>query len=152
MMIRRWDPFREMVTMRRAMDRLIENGFDGEELPASEWSLPLDVVENEDGYTVKASIPGVKSEDLDITLDKGMLTIRGELKNESETQQGQYHLRELRFGMFTRTISLPTSVRPDDIQASCEDGILTLTMPKAEEVKPKRIQVGGSKMIEGQTK
>lgn len=153
MMIRRWDPFREMVSMRRAMDRLIDNSFEGEDLPAAEWSLPLDVVENEDAYTVKASIPGVKADDLEITFDKGMLTIKGELKNESETTQGQYHLRERRYGLFTRTISLPSTVRPEDIQAQCEDGILTLTMPKAEEVKPKRIQVGnGSRMIEGSTK
>lgn len=154
-MLTRWDPFREMVSMRRAMDRLIDSSF-GDELgqSAAEWGLPLDVVEDEDGFTVKASLPGVKPEDVEVTFNKGLLSIRGEMKDESETTQGQYHLRERRFGAFSRAISLPSSVKADDIQAAYEDGILTLKMPKSEEVKPKRIEIkpgGQKKMIDAKS-
>ncbi len=120
---------------------------------APDWGLPLDVVEDEDSYIIKASIPGIKPDDLDITYNKGLLTIKGELKDESETTKGQYHLRERRFGRFMRTVSLPTSVKADDINASFQDGILTLRMPKAEEVKPKRISVkSDNKTIESKVK
>ena len=148
-MLSRWDPFREMVTMRGAMDRLIENSLSDEAAP-SEWGLALDVVEDEDSYIVKASVPGVKPEDIDITYEKGMLTVRGELKDESESTKGQYHLRERRYGSFTRTINLPATVKAEEIKANYQDGILTLKMPKAEEVKPKRIaiQADGQRVIE----
>ena len=142
-MLSRWDPFREMMTMRRAMDRLLDSSLTGEATETPEWSLPLDVVEEETEYLVKASLPGIKPEDLDITYNKGMLTIKGEVKDERETTEGQYHLRERRFGTFSRTIALPTTVKPEDIQANYQDGVLTLTLPKAEETKPKRIQVKG---------
>ena len=142
-MLSRWDPFREMVSMRRAVDRLIENSMgNGDEWSQqAEWSLPLDVVEEEDAYVVKASIPGIKPEDLEITYNKGMLTIKGETKDETETTKGEYHLRERRFGTFSRTISLPATVKPDDIQATCENGTLTLKLPLSEEIKPKRIPI-----------
>lgn len=140
-MLNRWDPFREMVSMRRAMDRLIENSVGDEWSQQGEWSLPLDVVENEDAYLVKASLPGVKPDDIDITFNRGTLTIQGQTKDESETTKGQYHLRERRFGSFSRTIALPSTVKAEDIQADYKDGILTLKMPKSEEVKPKRIQI-----------
>ena len=141
-MLSRWDPFREMVSMRRAVDRLIENSMGGEDWNQQiEWSLPLDVVEDEGAYVVKASIPGIKPEDLEITYNKGMLTIKGEVKDETETTKGEYHLRERRYGTFTRSISLPAAVKPDDIQASVENGTLTLKLPLSEEIKPKRIAV-----------
>ena len=141
-MLSRWDPFREMVSMRRAVDRLIENSMGGEDWNQQlEWSLPLDVVEDENAYVVKASIPGIKPEDLEITYNKGMLTIKGEVKDETETTKGEYHLRERRYGTFTRSISLPATVKPDDIQASVENGTLTLKLPLSEEIKPKRIAV-----------
>ena len=150
-MLTRWDPFRDLVSMRRAMDRLMESSLGDERDVTSEWALPLDVVEDENQFIVKASLPGIKPEDLDITYNKGMLTIKGEVKNESETTQGQYHLREHRFGTFSRTINLPDSVKPDDIQADYHDGILELKMPKAEEIKPKRIPIqagDGNRVIE----
>ena len=155
-MLTRWDPFREMVSMRRAMDRLIESSF-GDEIgqASAEWGLPLDVVEDEDAFLVKASLPGVKPENVEVTFNKGMLSIRGEVTDESETTKGQYHLRERRFGAFSRTVSLPSSVKADDIQASYEDGILTLKLPKSEEVKPKRIQISSGsekKMIDAKSK
>lgn len=141
-MLSRWDPFREMVSMRRAMDRLIENSMGSEDWnQASDWSLALDVVEEEDAYLVKASVPGIKPEDIDVTYEKGMLTIKGVVKDETETTKGQYHLRERRYGTFSRTISLSTSVKADDIKATYENGVLELRLPKAEEVKPRRIAI-----------
>ncbi len=161
-MLSRWDPFRDLVTMRQAidrlqaMDRLIDNSLaDDDRSVTSEWGLPLDVVEDENDYVVKASLPGVKPEELDITYNKGMLTIKGEMKDESESTKGQYHLRERRYGTFSRTISLPSSVKPEDIQAHFQDGILTLKLPKAEEVKPKRIPIqsggNGNKTIDAKS-
>ncbi len=154
-MLTRWDPFRDLVSMRRAMDRLMENSLGEDQDVTSEWGLPLDVVEEENDYIVKASLPGIKPDDLDITYSKGMLTIRGEIKDESETTKGQYHLRERRYGSFARTISLPNSVKAEDIQADYHDGILELKLPKSEEVKPKRIPVqtgGQNRMIDTKVK
>ncbi len=154
-MLTRWDPYRELLSMRRAMDRLFENSLTDEREVTSEWGLPLDVVEDENDYVVKAPLPGVKPEDIDITFNQGILTIKGEMKDESETTKGQYHLRERRYGTFSRTINLPSTVKPEDIQADYSDGILTLKLPKAEEVKPKRIPIhsgGSNKVIEAKSK
>ena len=140
-MLSRWDPFREMVTMRRAVDRLIENSMGNEDFNQAEWSLPLDVVEKDDAYLVKASVPGIKPEALEITYNKGLLTIKGEVKDESESDQGEYHLRERRYGVFSRTISLPSTVKAEDIQAHYENGVLLLKLPLAEEIKPRRIPI-----------
>ena len=151
-MLTRWDPFREMVGMRRAMDRLIENSFGSELGEETTWGLPLDVVEEEDFYLIRASVPGIKPDQLDITYNKGSLTIKGEIKDDSDQTQGKYHLRERRYGMFTRTISLPTSVNPENIQASYDDGVLTLRLPKSEDVKPRRIPIhAGQKAIDGKS-
>lgn len=144
-MITRWDPFREMLTMRRAMDRLMENSMkEQDEFTQADWSLALDVVENDEAYLVKASLPGVTPENIDITYDKNLLTIRGEIKDEVEQEKGQYHLRERRFGTFTRTINLPSAVKAEAIHADYKDGVLTLQLPKMEEVKPKRIQINAN--------
>lgn len=155
-MLTRWDPFREMVSMRRAVDRLIENTMGTEDWnQVSEWALALDVAEDADSYIVKASIPGIKPDDLEITYNKGSLTIKGELKDENENINGEYHLRERRYGVFSRTIALPATVKSEDIQAKVDNGVLTLVLPKMEEIKPKRIQIQsgeGSKVIEAKNK
>lgn len=141
-MITRWDPYREMISMRRAMDRLMESTLDDEgHTAAPNWGLALDVVEDENAYIVRASVPGVKPEEIDITFNNGTLTIKGEVKVEHEEQKGQYHLRERRYGNFARSISLPTGIDANHIQAESNNGVLTLHLPKAEEVKPKRIAV-----------
>lgn len=153
-MLTRWDPYREMMSMRRAMDRLMDSTF-GEDWDggATEWSLPLDVIENEDNFVVKATVPGVKPEDLEVTYNNGALTIKGEVKAEEEKQEGTYHLRERRYGTFVRTVAMPADIKPDKIDAEYHDGVLTLTLPKAEEVKPKRISIKGlqNKLIEGKS-
>lgn len=154
----RWDPFREMMTLRTQMDRLMEDLFNlptawSEGEATTFWRLPLDVIERDDAFIVKASLPGVKPEDLDISYVDNTLTIKGELKEEVQQEGERYHLRERRFGQFMRSITLPVAIDPDKIEAVYENGVLTLTLPKAEEVKPRKIQVhvggNGHKVVEG---
>jgi HSP20 family protein len=148
-----WDPFREMMTLRSAIDRLFDQTFfsPGESWQATTWQLPLDVAETENEFVVKASVPGIDPGDLEITYTNKTLTIKGELKEEKEVDEQHYHLRERRWGSFARSIVLPTPVRADEIKAHYETGILTLSLPKAEEAKPKRIAVQATgKMLEGE--
>jgi HSP20 family protein len=148
----RWDPFREMMSMRSSMDRLLDRFFEEPfgEWQTSDWGLPLDLTEDEDEFVVKASVPGIDPDDLDITLSENTLTIKGEIRKEEEKEEERYHLRERRYGRFTRSISLPASVKSDQIEAEYNKGVLTLHLPKTEEVKPKRIPVrSGGKVLEG---
>ncbi|GAB4563358.1 MAG: Hsp20/alpha crystallin family protein [Anaerolineae bacterium] len=151
----RWDPFRDFMALRNTMDRLFEEAFlTPSRLLSSttEWGLALDLAEDENEFIVKAAIPGVRPEDLDISIADNVLTIRGELKADEEIKESQYHLRERRYGRFTRSVRLPAPVNADGAQATYEHGVLTLRIPKAEEVRPKRITVQTSRMIEGQAK
>lgn len=151
----RWDPFREMMSLRNTIDRMFENsllssGMTGWE-PMS-WDLALDVAETDDDYVVKASLPGINPDDLDVTYDANTLTIKGEIRKEEDVEDRRYHLRERRYGTFSRSISLPSAIKGEKIEASYDAGVLTLRLPKSEEAKPKRIKVRSSesrKMIEG---
>ena len=153
-MLTRWDPVREMMGLRRAMDRLFDDamvsspGWDN----VSRMELALDVSESDEAYTVRASIPGVNPDDIDITYNANTLTIKGEVKEEKEVQEARYHLRERRFGSFSRSINLPSTIDASGIQANYEKGVLFLNLPKAEEAKPKRIEIKTQKMIEGEMK
>jgi HSP20 family protein len=156
----RWDPFGEMVSLRQAMDELFENALIGTSAPrgssmqpTSGGSLPLDVTENENSYVVTASIPGIDPNDLDISVLDNTLTIKGEVKAETEDKNTRYHVRERRWGAFSRSVALPMAVKADAVQAEYTQGVLKLTLPKTEEVKPRRIQIktNGQKTIEGQT-
>lgn len=143
-MLARRDPFREMMTLRHAMDRLFDSAFVGPQDVAQEsgWSsLAMDVSENEDAYMVKATMAGVRPEDIEITYQGNTLTIKGEAKEEKETEGEQYHIRERRFGTFSRSITLPSNIQADRIEAASENGVLTIRLPKAEEAKPKRISI-----------
>ena len=133
---------REMAAWRNAMNRLFEDTAELGLWDRSEaWALALDVAETEDSFLVKASIPGIKPEDLEITLTDNVLTIKGEIEETSELEEAQWHMRERRFGSFQRSITLPTPVDANAIEATYEDGVLSLNVPKVEEVKPKRIEV-----------
>ena len=153
-MLTRWDPFRDMLSMRRAMDRLFDRALEPSWSESPVWDLALDVVENKDEFLVKASLPGINPDDLEITFTDNVLTIKGETKEDKEVKEEQYHLRERRQGIFSRSISLPNRVKADAIEASYDAGVLTLKLPKVEEVKPKRIaiKIDGAKMIEGKSK
>jgi HSP20 family protein len=107
----------------------------------SGWTPALDVYEDKDQFVVKAELPGMKKEDIDVSLHKGSLTISGERKSESEGTEGGVYRSERYFGRFQRTLDLPASVEMDKVAAEYRDGILSLTLPKAEEAKPKQISV-----------
>lgn len=143
MAIERWDPFRDMVSLRDAVNSLLAESFvrPGAAAPASP---AVDVSENENEYVVKASLPGVKPDDVQITVHGDSLTIRGESKAEEEKKGETYHLRERRCGAFQRSFSFPSPVDADKAQARFEHGVLTLTLPKAESARPKQIKVSTS--------
>ena len=149
----RWDPFREVMSLRNEMDRLFDDAFRtmGSRTATngnSMHSLALDVGENENEFVVKASVPGIVEDDLEITLNNHVLTIGGEFKAEEEREGTRYHLRERRYGRFSRSITLPVAVNEEAIAANFADGVLSIRIPKAEEAKPKRIAIQTNKTIE----
>jgi HSP20 family protein len=143
-----------MMTLRNAVNRL----FDASMTPLDStrplaWGLPLDVIENEDAYLVKANLPGIQPDDIEITFTDNVLTIKGEMKSEDEVKEARYHMRERRYGAFSRSITLGDRVNGEKIQASYDSGVLTLSLPKAEEARPKRIEIKpAGKMIEAKVK
>lgn len=143
----RWDPYRDLVTMRELMDRVFDRSLSNVTSSGWDLNLALDVIENPDEFVVKASIPGINPDDLDITYNDRTLTIKGELKESKEISEERYHLRERRFGSFARSINLPTNIDADQIAANYESGVLELHLPKTEEAKPRRIQVKGSDKV-----
>lgn len=149
MSIVRWEPFRDFMTLREAMDRLFEESFVGprrrEWLAPTEATLPLDMYQTEDSVVVRTAVPGVKPDDIDITISGNALSISGETKEEEEVKEENYIRRERRYGSFSRSVILPDGVDADNTEASFEDGVLTLTIPKAPEAKPKVIKVEGKK-------
>lgn len=153
-MLSRRDPFREFMSLRRAMDLALEDVVSDTETewPTRTWRIPVDVSETEDEYMVEASVPGMDIDDLEITFNNNVLTIKGEFKAEREEKEETYHLRERRYGTFSRSIAMPSDVDAENIQADYEKGILTLHLPKAEEAKPRRIEIQSGerkKAIEG---
>ena len=143
--ITRWQPMREMVTLRDAMDRLFDEAFTRPWGALDGWrgiaAPSVDMFETENDVVIKASVPGLKADDVQINVTGEMLTLKGETKETTEENEKSYHMREQRYGAFERSISLPTLVTPEKAKAEFEDGILTVTLPKAEEVKPKTITV-----------
>ena len=146
MAIERWDPFSEAVSLRDAVNSLFQDSFvrpRGFQPAAGAGTFPLDVRETENDYVVHASLPGIKPDDVQITVHGDTLTIRGEIKGEEEKKGEQWHIRERRSGVYQRSLSLGTPVSSDRAEATFEHGVLTLTLPKAEEAKPRQIKIGG---------
>jgi len=139
----RWEPVREMMTLREAMDRLFDDAFTRPiNLRDGGWSAPaVDMYQTDDEVVVKVALPGFKAEEVQINVTGNVLTLRGERKREEEIENKAWHIREHRWGSFERSLGLPTDVRADKANADFENGILTVTLPKAEEVKPKTISV-----------
>jgi HSP20 family protein len=138
----RWEPMREMVTLREAMDRLFDDAFTRPLGLTDDWRGPaIDMYQTDDEVVVKAALPGIKADEVQINVTGDLLTIKGETKEGSETKDKNYHIREQRWGAFERSVMLPTAVVSDKAKAEFEDGVLTVTLPKAEEVKPKTITV-----------
>jgi HSP20 family protein len=149
-----------MLSWNRAMERMLDPFYgDGELSFDDQFNLriPLDVIENDDEYIIKANVAGLDPENVEITYTNNTLTIKGEVRDEREKteEDGRYHLRERRYGNFSRSITMPGSVDVEHIEAETKSGVLELHLPKKEEVKPKRIAVkvkSGDKVIEGKSK
>ncbi len=138
----RWEPFREIMSAREMMDRMMEEAFFRPQWTAGMLGSPsIDMYQTDDEIVVKGSLPGVKPDDISITITGDALTIRGEVKEHQARDEASYHLGERRFGSFSRTLPLPTVVVADKAKTDFENGSLTLTLPKAEELKPKTITV-----------
>ena len=147
----RWDAFHDL---RGAQDQLNQmyrlfTQARGQEAPQSgagatsapAWAPPVDISERKDAYVLTVELPGVKVEDLEIAFQDGLLTIQGERALTQDSPDEQFHVLERRYGFFRRSITLPPHVKPDAIEASSEDGVLRVVVPKVEEVRPKRIEV-----------
>lgn len=145
MSIVRWEPFSDLMSLREAMDRLFEESFvrPGSWLlaPFGGGELAIDMYETDNEIVVTAALPGVKPEDVDISITGDLLTIKGETKAETKVEKANYLRQERRYGAFSRTVSLPVPIQADKAEAKFKDGILTLSIPKAEEAKPKVIKV-----------
>jgi HSP20 family protein len=141
---RRPSPFSELVTLREAMDRLFDEPFfrPANGVAGDSRSLALDVRSTKDALLIEAALPGVKPEDVDITIENGTLAIRGETSSAHEdADEGRYLLREISRGSFVRTVSLPNGLESDKAEATFDDGVLRLRIPIAEQVKPKQIRI-----------
>ncbi len=145
-----WKPFRDWVPfdfeqMRREMDRLwdsfFERGIRRKPEEVSDWFPSLDVSETKNDLVIKAEVPGMEPKDIDISLSDGVLTIKGEKKQEREEKEEDYHLIERSYGSFARSIQLPKGVQSDKIQATYKNGVLKVILPKSEEAKKKEIKV-----------
>lgn len=124
------------------LDKFVRGGtVDDGSFAISHWMPAVDVAEHEEEYQVKVELPGISKEDVNITMQENILTIRGEKKQEKESKGSSYHHVERSYGSFQRSFTLPTSVKHDKVEAAFNDGLLTVTLPKAEEAKPKQIDV-----------
>jgi len=148
----RWNPTRELATwpsdlfgIQREMNKMFDNFFRGdtwnEDSSLMAWTPAVDIAEHDDEYLVKVELPGVNKDDVKLTLENNILTIRGEKKQEKETKKENYHRVERSYGTFQRSFTLPAAVKAEKIDASYKDGILIVSLPKAEEAKPKQIEV-----------
>jgi HSP20 family protein len=147
----RWDPFQDLRGAQDELDQMSpmlahalglharQQGNDRAATTA--WVPALDISERKDAYLVTVELPGVEPDDLQITMEDGLLTIQGERHFASESSEQQFHRVERRYGAFRRSITLPAQVQAEQIEASFENGVLQIVVPKAEEAKPKRIQV-----------
>ena len=149
MTMMRWEPFPELMSLRQAMDRLFEDSFIRPSRLVSglgEGSWPsIDMYQADDRVVVKAAVPGVKAEDLDVHITADGLTIKGERREEQEVKREDYLYQETRYGTFSRHVSLPDGLATDRAEASVDEGVLTLTIPRAEGAKTKTVKIRESK-------
>ena len=147
MAIIRWDPFRDVMTLQERMNHLFDHalsrtrGDDKEGLTASMWSPSVDIFETPDSIVMKAELPGVSRDNIDIQVQDNTLTLKGERKFEHEVKEENYLRVERSYGAFQRTFNLPTGVQQGKIRAVFKDGVLEVTMPKAEEPKPTQVKI-----------
>lgn len=142
----RWDPFREISTLQERMNRLFSevarrSPVAEEEIIQGAWIPPVDIFETGDSIVIKAELPGISKEDITLEVKENTLSIKGEKKFEKDVKEESYHRVERSYGAFQRAFSLPGTVQQDKVKAKFRDGILEVTIPKAEEAKPKQIKV-----------
>lgn len=139
----RWNPMRDVLAMQEQMSRLMNEAYgrQSDEMDYGAWLPPVDLKEEETRYVVDVELPGLRKEDIEVHLENGVLTIRGERRFEKDTQKENYHRIERSYGKFSRSFSLPTRVNPEGISAQYRDGVLQVVVPKAEESKPKKIAI-----------
>ncbi len=138
----RWQPVHEMMTLREAMDRLFDEAFTRPISATGGLEMPsIDMYQTDHDLVVKAALPGINPDDVNISVSADVLTLKGDYKQEDEVKDAQYHIREHRHGMFERSIMLPASIQPDKARAEFDKGILTITLPKTEMVKTKTVNI-----------
>jgi HSP20 family protein len=154
MSVLRWDPFQDLLSVQDEMNRVFNRAAGRTSDSASQvtraWAPALDIAERKDAYLVTVEVPGVSAEDIDVTLENNLLTIQGE-RRLSESAAERLHRVERAYGAFRRSVSLPTTVQPDAIQASYADGLLHLVVPKAEEAKPRKIAINAGEQRQSVT-
>lgn len=142
-----WGPLGQLTGVRDELNRLFGSTF-GELARPSDlfgmWTPPLDLYEGKDAFVVRAELPGMKKEDIEISLHDGVLSVSGERKSESHSEEAEVHRRERFVGRFQRSLDLPKPVKAQEVKAAYKDGILTITLPKTEEAKPRQIEVSVS--------
>ena len=141
-----WNPLREMVSLRERMNRLFDDSWFrtdgyGDDVAMGMWSPAVDMFAKDDHLVIKAELPGMEKKDINLHLKDGVLTLRGERKHENQVQDENFYRREMSYGKFVRTFSLPSDVDPDKINAEFQNGLLTIEVPKPEQHKPKQITV-----------
>ena len=145
MAIRRWDPLRDLLDLQERINRVFSDSYGRNDeglLTSGSWVPPVDIFQNGDHEVVlKAELPDVKQEDIDVTVDNGTLTIRGEKKLSSEVKEENYHRIERRYGTFSRSFSLPRTVDSAKVGAEYKNGVLTVRLPLREEAKPRQVKV-----------
>jgi HSP20 family protein len=155
----RWDPFQDLRSAQDEMTQMspmlahalgLHTQQGNDRAMTTAWAPALDISERKDAYLVMAELPGVEPDDFQITMEDGLLTIQGERQFAQESSEQQFHRVERRYGAFRRSITLPAQVQADQIEASFDNGVLEIVVPKAEEAKPKRIQVrpGPAKILD----
>jgi HSP20 family protein len=138
----RWEPMREMMTLREAMNHLFDDAFTRPLNMSAVSAMPaIDLYQTDDEIVVKAALPGIKPDEVQISVTGDVLTLRGEFKRQEQQKEATWHIREQRSGIFERSVMLPTEVQTDKSKADFENGILTITLPKAEAVKPRTISI-----------
>ena len=142
MVVSRWDPFRDLMSIQNELNRLFSRTFGGEtEGPRGAWVPSVDVYETGDRFVVHAELPGVSADQVDISVEDSTLTIQGERRFYEGVDEGSFHRLERRFGPFARTLALPQTADPNRIEASFDAGILTIEIPKREEAKPRKVTI-----------
>ena len=141
--VTRYSPMRELVTLNDRLSRFFEEaaGQNSPNLEYGQWAPPVDLKEEESQFVLRADMPGMNRDDIDIQVENNVLTISGERRFEAEERKEDYHRIERAYGKFVRSFTLSTRVKAEGISASYKDGILTVTCPKTEESKPRQIQV-----------